>query len=174
MYWLVQWASSRYTYSQGESSQNHDRVFQLMSLSRFYMSTDESGFPDLSTRESWYNDVLLAKSKDKKTAVSYESQAKAVKDALDYAEVNTSVSTHINRATGARLADQGGAAHSDVERLGQWMSQAVDVHYLSRFPRTAMRAVADFPPAGGSFFLPRAIVVPSSLLHQFFPEIERW
>ena len=97
-----------------------------------------------------------------------------MKDALKYAEVHTTQSTHINRKTGARLAEEGGAPASEIARAGGWATGVMETTYLTHFPRQAMRALDGVPVDGGGFHLARAVSVLERLERMVFPDVEKW
>ena len=71
------------------------------------------------------------------------------------------------------MAELAGASEDQIRRLGRWNNQSMENCYLTSLPREAIRSLAGFPPAQGSFFLPRATVEPpDSLKRLIFPAIE--
>ena len=133
-----------------------------------------SSFPDFSEKKNWYNLPLLSRKGQPTTPIGYRTQERAIKAALDYAEVQTSKKTHASRIAGAQFAEAAGASVSEIARAGGWATAVMEVVYLSAFPREAMRALAGFPTKGGSFFLERALEVPDALQRKLFPESDKW
>jgi hypothetical protein len=131
-------------------------------------------FPNLLKRAEWYDLPLLSTTNNVKKQLSYMEQNRAMTTALQFAGVISTSITHINRKTGAQLAELGGASSSEIARAGGWAQGVMENVYLSNLPREAMRSVAGFRKDRGGFYLPRAVQVPSSLLVQVFPMVEKW
>ena len=120
----------------------------------------DSSFPSLKQRSHWYDLPLLCQPSDPTRPISYETQNKAIRNALNHAGVLASKATHESRRFGARLAESGGASAEEIARAGGWATAVMETTYLSRLPRQAMRAIGGHAKNGGLFFLPRAVDVP--------------
>ena len=134
----------------------------------------DCSFPSFRRRKDWYDLPLLCDDDNATRPISYSTQRRAIDAAIKDADVRTTQSTHINRKTGARLAEEGGAANADIARAGGWAMGVMENVYLTNIPRPALRALAGFNPQGGTFYLPRAVDVPDNLQRRVFPEVEKW
>ena len=129
-------------------------------------------FPDMSTRQGWY-DIHLLKGKDPKHEISYTAQLEATKRAFKACGIESSVWTHANRGSAAKLAEAAGADEAQIRRAGRWNSEKLEGCYLTTLPRKAMRALAGFRTKGGSYWLDRGVVMPpDALQHLVYPGIE--
>ncbi|RXK39824.1 hypothetical protein M231_02879 [Tremella mesenterica] len=140
----------------------------------FYCGPSPSGFPNLATRANWYDLPLLSDGKNRLKEVSYDTQRRAINEALKAANVHTYQKTHVNRRLGARLAEQGGASPDEIARAGHWAHSVLEIHYLTHIPRKTLRALAGFPVEGKGFFLPRAVTPSPTLLRKIFPDVDKW
>ncbi|POM76492.1 Hypothetical protein PHPALM_6263 [Phytophthora palmivora] len=96
-----------------------------------------------------------------------------IKRAFDACEIDSTVWTHSNRGSGAKLAETCGASEEQIRRFGRWNAARMEGCYLTSLPKNSMRALARFPTKGGSYWLHRAYVVPSKeLQHLVFPEVK--
>lgn len=111
---------------------------------------------------------------DARKEVSYQDQYNAIKPALEYAGLFGTKKTHMGRSSGARMAEAGGASQGDIARHGKWATSVMENVYLSEIPRTSLRVLAGFTPAGGSFYIPRDIDVPAPLAALVFPQLQYW
>ena len=80
----------------------------------------DSSFPSFRQRRHWYDLPLLCHPADPTRGISYETQANAMRNALNHAGVLASKATHENRRFGARLAEAGGASYSEIARAEGW------------------------------------------------------
>ncbi|RXK38190.1 hypothetical protein M231_04564 [Tremella mesenterica] len=139
-------------------------------------SLGDNGFPNLASRETWYNDKLLQHSIYSRTdQLTYKAQYDSITQALKSAQVNTGKKTHINRAGGAQLAESEGVSAQDIARAGHWNQDVLENVYLGHMPRSVLRALAGFKPYGSQdYYLPRDIPVPDTLQRMVFPSLEKW
>ena len=87
-----------------------------------------------------------------------------MKQCLDSLRMSSAAKTHIDRGSGARMAELGGASEEDIRRLGRWNSQALAGCCLTSLPWLALRTMVGFPPERGYFHIKRAAIVPPEVL----------
>jgi hypothetical protein len=131
---------------------------------------DSELFPDVSCRERWY-DIHLINGSNRAKEISYNTQL--IKRAFTACGINSTVWTHPNRGSGAKLAETYGATEEQIRRLGRWNAARIEGCYLTSLPKKAMRALAGFPTKGGGYWLHRGSVTPSDQLQQqVYPKLE--
>jgi len=133
---------------------------------------DLEPFPNFTDRKKWY-DIRLLKGKSPTRDIAYHTQLEGVKTAFNACGIDTSVWTHANRGSGAKLAELQGADENQIRRAGRWNGERMESCYLTTLPRKAIRALAGFPTKGGGYWLERASIVPSSELQKMiFPGLD--
>ena len=94
--------------------------------------------------------------------------------AISYVGVRTTQATHLDRKTGAQLAELGGADRQAIARAGGWADGIMDNMYLSKFPRESMRACTRFERRRRIVLLASAGRRSRELQRMVFPDIEKW
>jgi hypothetical protein len=136
---------------------------------------DREPFPDFTSSERWYPLKLFKTGKDATVEMSYKVHRDAMADALKCVGINSKAKNHVGRGSGARMADLAGASEAQIRRLGRWNNEVTEKCYLTSLPREAMRTLAGFEPAKGSYFLARAHADPPlGLQEKVFPQIQGW
>ncbi|KAF1330533.1 Short-chain dehydrogenase, partial [Globisporangium splendens] len=126
---------------------------------------DLEPFPVLTNRKAWYG-IHLLKGKDSKVQLSYNAQLDGIKRAFESCGIDSSVWTHSNRVSAAKIAESNGADEAQIRRAGRWNSERMEGCYLTTIPRKAMRSLAGFPTKGGSYWLARGCVTPCDELQR--------
>lgn len=140
----------------------------LFLFSRWHIKNEP--FPDMISSRSWFDIKLVPGRGGSTTEITYQTHLKCFKECFAALNINTKKITHINRGSGARMAELGGASEADIRRLGRWNTQAMEGCYLTSLPRGAMRTLAGFPQENGHYYIPRAThKPPDELLNQVFP-----
>lgn len=131
--------------------------------------------PDFTTSKSWYFTKLITIRGKPTQEISARCHSDFVKAAFKSLGINATATTHVSRAAGARMAELAGASEAQIRRLGRWTAGAMEGAYLTSLPREAMRAMAGFPPAAGSYYIARAAIEPCAELQRMvFPFVEEW
>ncbi|POM58626.1 LOW QUALITY PROTEIN: Short-chain dehydrogenase [Phytophthora palmivora] len=110
---------------------------------------DESARPN---RKRWY-DIHIINSANATKEMSYNTHVGRIKYAFEACGINSTVWTHANRGSGTKLAETYGATEEQIRRLGRWNAVCMEGCYLTALPKKAMRALAEFPTTGGSYWL---------------------
>ncbi|KAF1328728.1 Short-chain dehydrogenase, partial [Globisporangium splendens] len=76
---------------------------------------DLEPFPVLTNRKAWY-DIHLLKGKDSKVQLSYNAQLDGIKRAFESCGIDSSVWTHSNRVSAAKIAESNGADEAQIRR----------------------------------------------------------
>ena len=140
---------------------------------RFHVENEP--FPNLVRSREWYPIKVCSSSSDKTKKWGARSHYDQMLAALRTCHIPTSKITHINRGSGARMADLRGVAESQIRRQGGWNSDAMNRYYMTGLPLEMMRAMAGFTRDSNSFYLSRAVVAPSDeLCRLMFPEANAW
>jgi Centromere DNA-binding protein complex CBF3 subunit, domain 2 len=135
---------------------------------------DGEAFPAFETRRKWY-DIRVLKGKDREADISYGQQLSWTNHLFLESGISSSKKTHAGRGAGARSAEEKGVSDMMIRRAGRWNNDQMNGCYTTSLPRDAMRGLAGFPLAAGSFYLPRAQVMPSIALQQMiFPATDSW
>ena len=128
----------------------------------------------MADRQHWYN-IRLIKGKDRRKDISYAAQLDGVKKVFKACSIDSTVWTHVNRGSAAKLAEAAGASEAQLRRAGCWNGAKMEGSYLTTLPKKAMRALAGFGSKTGVYWLPRASIDPSAALQRLvFPEVEKW
>ena len=62
-----------------------------------------------------------------------------------------------------------------IRRAGHWNTDSLTNAYLTHLPLKFVRGIAGFGQKGGSYYLPRAkILPPDSLVHSLWPWVDAW
>ncbi|KAF1315209.1 Short-chain dehydrogenase, partial [Globisporangium splendens] len=126
---------------------------------------DLEPFPVCQNRKAWY-DIRLLKGKDSIVQLSYNAQLDGIKRAFESCGIDSSVWTHSNRISAAKIAESNGADEAQIRRAGRWNSDRIEGCYLTTIPRKAMRSLAGFPTKGGSYWLVRGCFTPCDELQR--------
>ncbi|OWZ04467.1 LOW QUALITY PROTEIN: hypothetical protein PHMEG_00023620, partial [Phytophthora megakarya] len=148
-------------------------ICPLNAVACHFLEIDLEPFPDVSCRKTWY-DIRLINGSNTTKDMLYNTQLNRIKRASDACGIDSTVWTHANRGSGAKLAETYGSSEEQIRRLGRWNATRMEGCYLTCLPKKAMRALAGFPTKGGSYWLHRSCVVPSYELQRLvFPDVEK-
>ena len=137
-----------------------------------YQLENES-FPEFRKSEDWFNVKFLKSGKDPTKSIDYRTHKASIDLAFREIGITSKAKTHAARGSGARMAELAGASEDQIRRLGRWNNQSMESCYLTNLPREAIRNLAGFAPAQGSYFLQRAAINPTLVLkHMIFRQIE--
>ena len=111
--------------------------------------------------------------------MNYPPHLSAVTKAFNELGFKFSRKTHAGRASGAVMAEMGGASEESIRRQGNWAdpTTCLDGSYLTHYAEEVMRAHAGWSPKGtapGDYNIPRDVKVPPELLAQVFPAAADW
>jgi hypothetical protein len=131
--------------------------------------------PSFYQRELWYS-LHLIKGEHASRKMAYDTQLDWITKIFAGANVTSLKKTHAGRSQGAKHAELKGVSEGQIRRAGRWNSDALTNCYLTHLPRKFIRSMAGFSPsAQGSFYLPRAKVLPPRSLEQaVWPFIDEW
>jgi hypothetical protein len=131
-------------------------------------------YPNVSSRESWYNTVLYNNQNDNYKSVQYDTQRINSRKSLRHAKVYTKAATHVGRHTGTHFAESAGVPTLDIQMMGHWNENVMTDVYLSKLSKAALRGLAGRDPQSRDWFLARDIDPPEELLRQVFPFVDNW
>ena len=131
--------------------------------------------PSFRRRELWYS-LHLIKGEHTAKMMTYDTQLGWINKMFAGANVMSLKKTHAGRSQGARHAELKGVSEGQIRRAGRWNSDSLTNCYLTQLPRKFIRSMAGFSPsAQGSFYLPRAKVLPPRSLEQaVWPFVDKW
>lgn len=122
-------------------------------------------FPNLNDRRAWYG-IHLLKGSDPRSELSYNAQLESVKRGFKACSIDSTVWTHANRESAARMAELNGADEDQIRRAGRWSRDRMETCYLTTIPRKALRALAGFSTKGDTYWLARATIEPCKALQR--------
>jgi len=125
-------------------------------------------FPDFTSNETWYDIKLFPSPESARTSINYGTQNKAYKEAYKRIGIVSTKTTHLMRATGARMAELGGATEDDIMRSGRWNQSTMVNCYLSKLPRGTVRTLAGFKVDGRDYHTLRIVPLPDTILNMVF------
>jgi hypothetical protein len=73
-----------------------------------------------------------------------------------------------------RMFTRLGIEYDVIRQMGRWNGDVMMNAYITNLPWAAIRSLAGFPEAPGSFLLKRHLEPPNDLQFQIFPQIEHW
>jgi hypothetical protein len=150
-------------------------------LARFEL-TDEPEYIDLTKNETWYNIKLFTKmdkvisvmDKGNEKEFPGSNYASAVKKELDQLGIFSTHFLHIGRAVGPAGLEMEEVNPLATKVLGNFNPDTQEKRYSMKIPLRAMRVAAGWDAEKGSYYLPRATLLPpQELLNQLFPWVER-
>ena len=90
--------------------------------------------PSLATSHEWFNLKFAPDKWGPAKEITYSSHLEAMKQFLASFRMRSAAKTHIDRGSGAQMAELGGPTEGDIRCLGRWTSQPLTGCYLTSFP----------------------------------------
>lgn len=134
---------------------------------------------DLTNNKQWFNIKCCVAHDQSRTyqnevPITYQTFYTAMKDAYKDIGENPRHVVHFGRSEGPSLLELEEVEPNFIKLLGNWDLKVFEQHYSARMPFQAMRVAAGFKKEKGSYYLPRATMVPSqSLILKVFPSLTR-
>jgi hypothetical protein len=139
---------------------------------RFHVH-DES-FPNLEVSRDWFDIKMASNHRERKTVLSFQTHYKSFKNAFSELKLNFAKKTHVNRGSGARMAELNGVSDASIRRAGRWNGDALQESYLTHLPWETILCLSGFRRTE-SYHLQRARLLPDiHLQNKIFPQLEEF
>jgi hypothetical protein len=112
--------------------------------------------------------------RERKTVPSFQTHYKSFKNAFSELKLNFAKKTHVNRGSGARMAELNGVSDASIRRAGRWNGDALQESYLTHLPWETILCLSGFRRTE-SYHLQRARLLPDiHLQNKIFPQLEEF
>ena len=117
-------------------------ILGMCFFARFHVESEP--FPDFTISENRFLTKVLKHQQDPCEEWPYHSYLDAITKAFKARSITSSKKTHVNRGSGARMAELQCVPESDIRKLGGWNNSSLNGSYLTGLPRGIMRNLAGF------------------------------